>query len=164
MAYAPTRERERARRSLHATWASGDDAEIGTLIVPIAERLADAADFRAGSSVLDVACGTGNMALAAARIGCVVTGVDHVGHVLERAGRRAGSEGLDVAFAYGDAARLPFRDSTFDAAASVMGSMFAPTMTVPRRSCSGSRGPAARSRSRAGLRSASSARCSGRSP
>ena len=45
-----------------ATWASGDFAEIATLIVPVAELLADAADLRAGSSVLDVATGSGNAA------------------------------------------------------------------------------------------------------
>jgi SAM-dependent methyltransferase len=76
--------------------------------------------------VLDVACGSGNMAIAAARLGCVVTGVDYVGSVLERAEVRAAVERLDVAFARGDAEELPFRDASFDAAASVMGSMFAP--------------------------------------
>src|SRR5262249_44742015 len=47
------------------TWASGDFAEIATLIVPVAEQLADAADLRAGSTVLDVATGSGNAAIAA---------------------------------------------------------------------------------------------------
>src|SRR5262245_54901669 len=108
------------------TWASGDYAEIATLIVPIAERLANSADLRAGSTVLDVASGSGNMAIAAARLGCVVTGVDYVGSVLERAGERAAAERLDVAFALGDAENLPFSDGSFDATASVMGSMFAP--------------------------------------
>jgi ubiquinone/menaquinone biosynthesis C-methylase UbiE len=126
MAVAPVLDLTAARERRRATWASGDYAEIGTLIVPIAERLADAADLRAGSSVLDVACGSGNMAIAAARLGCVVTGVDYVGSVLERAEQRAAVERLDVAFAWGDAEELPFADSSFDAATSVMGSMFAP--------------------------------------
>ena len=76
--------------------------------------------------MLDVACGSGNIAIAAARMGCVATGVDSVGSALERAGQRAAAEGLDVAFAWGDADELPFPDASFDAAASVMGSMFAP--------------------------------------
>ena len=117
---------EAARERLRTPWARSDDADIGTLIVPIAERLADAADLRAGSSVLDVACGSGNLALAAARMGCIATGVDDAGSALERAGRRAAAEGLDVALAWGDAEELPFPDASFDAAASVMGSMFAP--------------------------------------
>jgi SAM-dependent methyltransferase len=126
MAVAPIIDLEAARGRHQRTWASGDSAEVGTLIVPIAERLADAADLRAGSTLLDVACGSGNMAIAAARLGCVVTGVDDVGSVLERAEKRAAVERLDVAFAWGDAEELPFRDASFDTAASVMGSMFAP--------------------------------------
>jgi len=126
MAVAPTVDLKAARGRQRATWARGDYAEIGTLTVPIAERLANAADLHAGATLLDVACGTGNMAIAAARLGCVATGVDYVGPVLERAGERAAAERLDVAFAWGDAENLPFADASFDAAASVMGAMFAP--------------------------------------
>src|SRR5215470_3437079 len=78
------------------TWASGDYAEIATLIVPVAERLADAADLRAGSSVLDVASGSGNAAIAAARLGAVVTGVDYVPSLLERGRERAAAERLAI--------------------------------------------------------------------
>jgi SAM-dependent methyltransferase len=124
MAIAPTRNLAEIKSKQHAAWARGDYAEIGTLIVPVAERLADAADLRAGWDVLDVACGSGNMALAAARLGCTVTGVDYVGASLERAAERAAAERLDAAFAYGDAEELPFADDSFDATASVMGAMF----------------------------------------
>ena len=81
-----------SRPRQQATWASGDFAEIATLIVPIAEHLADAADLRAGSTVLDVACGSGNTAIAAARLGCVVTGIDYVPSLLERVRERAAAE------------------------------------------------------------------------
>ena len=91
---APILDLAAVKARQQATWASGDYAEIATLIVPIAERLADAADLRAGSTVLDVASGSGNMAIAAARLGCEVTGVDYVAALLDRgrssAPRRSG--------------------------------------------------------------------------
>ena len=108
------------------TWASGDFAEIATLIVPVAERLADTADLRAGSTVLDVACGSGNAALAAARVGCIVTGIDYVPALLERGRERATAERIGVDFRHGDAEEIPFPDDSFDASVSVFGSMFAP--------------------------------------
>ena len=126
MSVAAVLDFEAARERLRTPWAHNDYAEIGTLLVPIAEQLADAADLRAGASVLDVACGSGSMAIAAARMGCVATGVDSIGSALERAGQRAAAEDLDVAFAWGDADELPFPDASFDAAASVMGSTLAP--------------------------------------
>jgi SAM-dependent methyltransferase len=109
-----------------ATWASGDFAEIGTLIVPVAELLADAADLRAGSSVLDVACGSGNAAIAAARLGTVVTGIDYVPALLERGRERAAAERVRLDLRVGDAEEIPFPDASFDAALSVFGAMFAP--------------------------------------
>jgi len=109
-----------------ATWASGDYAEIATLIVPVAERLVDAADVRAGMSVLDVASGSGNAALAAARLGGVVTGIDYVPTLLERARERAAAERLTVDFEPGDAEAIPFPEESYDAVLSVFGTMFAP--------------------------------------
>lgn len=108
------------------TWASGDYAEIGALIVPVAERLADAADLRAGSAVLDVAAGSGNAAIAAARLGAIVTGVDYVPSLLERGRERAAAERLAIDMRHGDAEALPFAAASFDATLSVFGSMFAP--------------------------------------
>lgn len=109
-----------------ATWASGDYAEIATLIVPVAERLCDAADLRAGWDVLDVATGSGNAALAAARLGCRVTGIDYVPALLERGRERAAAERVSVTLEHGDAEEIPFEDGSFDAALSVFGAMFAP--------------------------------------
>src|SRR5262245_5234765 len=103
MAVAPTLDFTAIKKRQQATWASGDYAEIGTLIVPISERLADVADLRSGETVLDVATGSGNMAIAAARLGCEVTGVDYVPSLLDRAIERAAAERLDVAFQLGDA-------------------------------------------------------------
>ena len=114
------------KRRQQATWASGDYAEIATLIVPVAERLVDAADLRAGSAVLDVACGSGNATLAAARLGCEVTGIDYVPELLERGRERAAAERVGVGLVHGDAEAIPFPDRSFDATISVFGSMFAP--------------------------------------
>lgn len=109
-----------------ATWASGDYASVAARIPVVAERLCDAADLRAGDKVLDVATGTGNAALAAARCGAAVTGIDYVPALLERARIRAMAEGLMAEFREGDAESLPFPDKMFDAVVSVFGVMFAP--------------------------------------
>ena len=114
------------KRGQQAMWASGDFGVIATLIQPVAEQLADSADLAAGSLVLDVAGGTGNMALAAARCGCDVTCTDYVPALLERGRERAQAERLGIAFEVADAEALPFRDGSYDAVVSVFGSMFAP--------------------------------------
>src|SRR5438094_10120277 len=90
------------------TWASGDFAVVATRMVLVAEQLCDAADLHAGWRVLDVATGTGNAALAAARLGCTAVGVDYVPALLEKGRQRAAVEGLDVELLEGDAEALPF--------------------------------------------------------
>jgi SAM-dependent methyltransferase len=109
-----------------AAWASGDFAVVAARIVLVAEHLCDTADLQAGWRVLDVATGSGNAAIAAARHGCEVVGVDYVPALLDRGRRRADAEGLAVEFVEGDAESLPFADDSFDAVTSVFGSMFAP--------------------------------------
>lgn len=107
-------------------WASGDFHAVATLIQPVADTLCEAVDLQAGWSVLDVACGSGNAAIAAARCGCEATGIDYVPSLLERGRRRAEAEGLAIRLLEGDAEAIPFADATFDAVLSVYGSMFAP--------------------------------------
>ena len=109
-----------------AAWASGDFAVVAARIVLVAEHLCDTADLQAGWRVLDVATGSGNAAIAAARHGCTAVGVDYVPALLESGRRRAEAEGLSVELLEGDAESLPFPDSSFDAVTSVFGSMFAP--------------------------------------
>lgn len=123
---APTPDLAAVKRRQQATWASGDFSAIATLIVPVAENLCDATDLRAGTRVLDVATGSGNAAIAAARMGCDVTGVDYVPALLERGRERALAERLAVDFREGDAEDIPYEDRRFDAVISVYGSMFAP--------------------------------------
>jgi SAM-dependent methyltransferase len=107
-------------------WASGDFAVVAARIVLVAEQLCDTADLHAGWRVLDVATGSGNAAIAAARLGCTAVGIDYVPALLERGRLRAAAEGLPVELLVGDAESLPFPDSSFDAVTSVFGCMFAP--------------------------------------
>ncbi len=79
-----------------------------------------------GMNVLDVACGTGNTALPAARKGARVTGVDIAPNLLEQARQRASAEGLKVNFDEGDAEDLPYLDAQYDLVVSMFGAMFAP--------------------------------------
>jgi ubiquinone/menaquinone biosynthesis C-methylase UbiE len=108
------------------TWASGDYHMIGTQILVVSELLIEALDLRSTERLLDVATGAGNAAMAAARRGCQVVGVDYVPALLERARRRTEAEGLDVDYRDGDAEALPFADDAFDVTSSVFGTMFAP--------------------------------------
>jgi SAM-dependent methyltransferase len=107
-------------------WASGDYAAVGARVHPIAERLCEAADPVAGARVLDVATGSGNAAIAAARCGCEVVGIDYVPALLDRARVRVRAEGLAVDLVEADAEALPFADASFDTVLSVVGVMFAP--------------------------------------
>lgn len=108
------------------TWATGDYGRIGTMLVMMGELLCEAADLRAGWRVLDVATGSGNTALSAARRNCRVTGIDYVPDLVDQARARAAAERLDVEFAVGDAEQIPFPDRSFDAVLSTVGVMFAP--------------------------------------
>ena len=114
------------KRRQQQAWAAGDYSEIGSRLVITSELLCEAVDLRGGERVLDVATGTGNAALAAARRFCRVTGVDYVPAMLEWARARAAAEGLEVAFEEGDAEDLPFPDGSFDVVLSACGAMFAP--------------------------------------
>ena len=123
---APKPDLAAVKQRQQLAWASGDFAVVASRIVIVAEQLCDTADIRAGWHVLDVATGSGNAAIAAARHGATAVGVDYVPSLLERGRARAAAEGLDVQLLPGDAEALPFPESYFDAVTSVFGSMFAP--------------------------------------
>lgn len=107
-------------------WSSGDYAVVGTTLQIVGEELCEALDLRAGQSVLDVAAGNGNVALAAARRWCDVTATDYVPALLDRARERAGAERLAIRFQEADAEALPFADDSFDVVVSTFGVMFTP--------------------------------------
>lgn len=107
-------------------WATGDFAMIGWNTVYPGELLCEAAALRAGERVLDVACGSGNAALSAARRQCQAAGIDYVPALIERARERAAVEHLPARFEVGDCEQIPFPDGSFDVVMSIYGSMFAP--------------------------------------
>ncbi|MFO0585570.1 MAG: class I SAM-dependent methyltransferase [Anaeromyxobacter sp.] len=119
-------------RSL-ATWSAGDFAVIGSTLQLVGESLAEAADVRSGERVLDVACGNGNAALAAARRFAHVTGIDFVPALLERARARAAADGLALELREADAEALPFPDGAFDVVLSTYGVMFTPDQAKAAR-------------------------------
>jgi SAM-dependent methyltransferase len=107
-------------------WASGDFHAVATLIQPVADVLCNSVDLQAGWRVLDVATGSGNAAIAAARCGCDVVGIDYVPALLARGRMRAEAEGVAIELLEGDAEAIPFPDGSFDGVLSVYGAMFAP--------------------------------------
>jgi ubiquinone/menaquinone biosynthesis C-methylase UbiE len=105
-------------------WSSGDYGRIAWITVPLARELVEAVEVRPGARVLDVACGTGHVALEAARTFCDVTGIDYVPELVDIARRRALAEGLEADFQVGDAEALPFEAASFDVVLSAIGVMF----------------------------------------
>ena len=126
MTTAPAIDLSAVKTKQRTTWAAGSYASVGNRILLVAELLCEAVDLRAGEHVLDVATGSGNAALAAARRFADVIAVDYVPELLDHARARAELEGLDIDFRDGDAEQLSFGDDEFDVVLSTCGAMFAP--------------------------------------
>lgn len=104
---ATSPEIESLKTRLKGMWMAGDFGQIAKHIETNAEEFIDRLALKPGDRVLDVACGTGNLAIPAARAGAVVTGVDIATNLLEQARARAEAEGLKAQFDEGDAEKLP---------------------------------------------------------
>lgn len=111
---------------LKATWMTGDYDVFSRYLEPDAHLFFRRVGVEPGQKVLDVGCGTGQLALIAARAGAVVTGCDIATNSLERARDRALQENLVATFDEGDAEALPYADAQFDVVTSLVGAMFAP--------------------------------------
>ena len=110
-----------------AIWASGDyPSMVETFLLPLGPRLVEASGIGAGARVLDVAAGTGNASLPAARRGADVTASDLTPELLEAGQQRAAAAGLDLEWVEADAEALPFEDGSYDIVISAIGAMFAP--------------------------------------
>ena len=119
-------EIESLKARLKATWMAGDYGLIAKSTESGAEEFINRLALQPGTRLLDVACGNGNLAIVAARVGAIATGVDIAPNLLEEGRARAKIEGLTIQFDEGDAEQLPYLDAAFDAVVSMFGAMFAP--------------------------------------
>ena len=117
---------EEFKQRQRAIWAAGDYGALSELIRDVGELVVERAGVESGMKVLDVACGTGNAALPAARAGADVTGLDLVPELLEGGRKKAAAAGVEIEWVEGDAEELPFADADFDRVFSTFGHMFAP--------------------------------------
>ena len=109
-----------------ATWESGDFGQVARYTMPSAVEFMARLDLRPGLRVLDAACGTGNLAVLAARRGCRVSGLDIAVNLIAQARERAQHDSLAIDFDEGDVEAMPYEDGAFDLVVSMYGVMFAP--------------------------------------
>ena len=118
------------KQGMRKNWMAGDFGMVAAFTAQGAAEFVGRLKLQPGTRVLDVACGTGNEAIPAARTGAQVTGVDIATNLLQQARERAAAESLAVTFDEGDAEQLPYPDAQFDVVMSMFGAMFAPRPEV----------------------------------
>jgi SAM-dependent methyltransferase len=121
---------ERLKQGMKASWVAGDFGQVAKYTAAEAAEFIDRLPIHSGMDVLDVACGTGNLTIPAARAGARVSGVDIAANLIEQARARAAAENLTIDFRVGDAEELPYPDASFDMVVTMYGAMFAPRPQV----------------------------------
>jgi SAM-dependent methyltransferase len=111
-------------------WSAGDYPDVARTIEEVAHVIVERVGVQPGEDLLDVATGTGNVAIPAAALGSNVTGLDLTPKLLDVARARAQETGVDVRWIEGDAEELPFPDGSFDRVTSCFGVIFAPRHRV----------------------------------
>ena len=119
-------EIESLKSRLQKTWMTGDYDRFSRYMEDGARQYYERLEIPPGARLLDVGCGSGQLALMASREGFNTTGVDIAENLIERARERATAESLNARFEVGDAEALPFQDASFDIVVSLIGAMFAP--------------------------------------
>src|SRR5690349_21162647 len=114
MSTGPATDLSSLKARMRETWMAGDFGQIARFSSKAAEEFVARLNIAPGARVLDVACGTGNTAIPAARLGAQVTGVDIAPNLLAQARERAAQEQLRAEFQEGDAEQLQFPDNAFD--------------------------------------------------
>jgi SAM-dependent methyltransferase len=119
-------EFDELKKKMRAMWMAGDFGQIALYSATTAEEFVARLSIQPGVKVLDVACGTGNLSIPAARGGAEVTGLDIAPNLLEQARARAAAEDLHIVFEEGDAEEMSYSDGAFDMVITMFGAMFAP--------------------------------------
>jgi ubiquinone/menaquinone biosynthesis C-methylase UbiE len=107
-------------------WSAGTYERFAARLAPVQDQLVNLLRIGAGDRVLDLATGTGEVAVRAAARGAQVTGIDIAEPMLVKARRRAEEEGAEIRFDLGDVEYLPYEDACFDVLVSNFGLIFAP--------------------------------------
>ena len=126
MTSAAIGEMDSIKARLKSIWIAGDYDRFSRFMEGGAREFYERLNVAPGCQLLDVACGSGQLALMAAKDGMEVTGVDIASNLVKRARARAQAEGLRACFEEAEAEALPFEDASFDVVASLIGAMFAP--------------------------------------
>lgn len=119
-------EMDGIKTRLKSIWTAGDYDRFSRYMEGGAREFYERLNIAPGCRLLDVACGSGQLSLMAAKDGIDVTGVDIAANLVERARVRAQAEGLRARFDEADAEALPFDEASFDVVTSLIGAMFAP--------------------------------------
>jgi SAM-dependent methyltransferase len=115
---------------VRTTWMAGDYSRIAAFTEIAANEFIGRRGLRSDMRVLDVACGSGNLAIPAAKAGANVTGIDIAPNLLAEARERATKDGVSIRFEEGDAENLPYGTGMFDLVVTMFGAMFAPRPEV----------------------------------